>query len=264
MSTGEFQEVEVAISVMAYPAISNRQGEVVCVAGFRTDTLMQPDWVRLFPFRVRDVPPTLRVRKWDVVRLRARRTGRDHRPESFTPDMDSIEVVGHLDTKRNWEARRALVEPHRGRTMKQVLAEHDRSGISLAVVETGEILDLVVAPRPRQELDEARRKAEADVAQADLFSLEDRRPLEPIPFDFHFVVQYPDESVPRRLKVIDWEINQAFRKYRASYPHPEQVVREHWMADVCGPTRDPVFLVGNQHRFQDQWLLLGVVWPKRV
>jgi hypothetical protein len=263
MSLDEFQDIEVAVSVMAYPAISTKHGEVVCVAGFRTDTLMQPDWVRLFPFRVRDTPAKLRVRKWDVIRLRARRSSQDQRPESLTPDLDSIEVTGHLDPKGNWKARRALVDPHRGRTMRQILAEHDATGISLAVVEPGEILDMIVTPRPPQDLDEARRKAEAEVAQADLFSLEDRQPLEPIPFDFHFVLQYPDEPEPRRLKVIDWEINQAFRNYRRSYPNPEQVVRDRWLNDVCGPQQDPVFLVGNQHRFPDQWLLLGIVWPKR-
>jgi len=210
------------ISVMAYPSISMRHGEVVCVAGFRSDTLWQPDWVRLFPFRVRDVPQHLRVRKWDVIRLRARKASTDQRPESLTPDMDSIRVTGHLDTRHNWEARRALVEPHRGRTFREVLARHAAHGASLAVAEAGEILDAEVTPRPTKELEDARLKAEREVAQGELFSLEDRQPLEPIPFDFHVVTRYTDDSEPRRLKVIDWEINQAFRNYRSSYSDPEQ------------------------------------------
>ncbi|MEX1006442.1 MAG: hypothetical protein WD271_01190 [Acidimicrobiia bacterium] len=264
MPTEAFQDIEVAVSVMAYPAISSRHGEVVCVAGFRHDTLWQPDWVRLFPFRVRDVPADLRVHKWDTIRLRARKSTSDERPESFTPDMDSIRVVGHIDTKHNWQARKALVEPHRGRTMRQVLMEHASTGTSLAVVETGRILDLEVSPRPARELEEAREKAAREVAQGDLFSLDDRQALEPIPFDFHFVVQYPDDDESRRLKVIDWEINQAYRNYRRGYADPEQRVRDRWLNDVCGPKNDPVFLVGNQHRFPDQWLLLGIVWPRRA
>lgn len=263
MAPETHQEIEIVVSVMAYPAISTRHGEVVCVAGFRHDTLWEPTWVRLFPFRVRDIPTELRVRKWDVIRLRVRKARSDRRPESFTPDMDSIRVVGHLDTKRNWEARRALVDPHRGRTMRQVLDQQAAEGISLAVVEPGEILDLEVTARSTKELQEARERAEREIAQGDLFSLDDRLPLEPVPFDFHMVLQYPDEDQPRRLKVVDWEINQAFRNYRSNYREPEQEVRKHWLSDVCGPGRDPCFLIGNQHRFPDQWLLLGIVWPKK-
>jgi len=264
MPTDTFEEIEVAVSVMAYPAISSRHGEVVCVAGFRHDTLWQPDWVRLFPFRVRDVPVDLRVHKWDLIRLRVRKSSSDHRPESFTPDMDSIRVVGRLDTKRNWQARRALVDPHRGKSMREVLAEQASSGASLAVVETGEILNLEVSPRSPKELDEARQRAEREVAQGDLFSLDSREPLEPVPFDFHFVVKYQDDPDPRRLKVIDWEINQAYRNYRREYPDPEQRVRDRWLNVVCGSKNDPAFLMGNQHRFPDQWLLLGIVWPRRA
>ena len=256
-------EIEVLVSVMAYPAISTKHGEVVCVAGFRHDTLWQPDWVRLFPFRVRDVPAGFRVRKWDVVRLRVHKAESDHRPESMTPDMDSIVVTGHLDTSRNWHARKQFVDPHRGKTMLKVLDDHQRLGTSLAVVEPGEVLDVEATKRPEKELAEAKAKATREAAQGNLFALDDRQPLEPVPYDFHVVVRYPDESEPRRLKIIDWEINQAFRKYRREYTDPAVRVSERWRDVVLAPGNDPAYFVGNMHRFPEQWLLLGVFWPKR-
>lgn len=226
-------------------------GEVVCVAGFRYSDLHMgiPDWIRLFPFHVRDLPRDLRVHKWDIVKLQARRSTNDKRPESLTPHMHSIQVVGHMETERNWQERRRFVDPHRGRTMRDLLASHEQLDTSLAVVEPGEILDVEVTRRSEKDLQAARRKAEAEVAQGDLFSLEDRQPLEPTPFDFHLVFRCTDDTEPRRLKIIDWEIGQAFRKYRASYPNPEQIVRERWLNDVCGPRRDPALFVGNQKRF---------------
>ena len=258
------EQIEVVVSVMAYPVISTQMGEVVCVAGFRSDQLWASPWVRLFPFHVRRVPTNVRVHKWDVIRLWVTRTSKDSRPESVSPDMDSIEIVGTIDTKHNWEARRALVDPHRGRSMRNLMADHAERSTSLGVVEPGEILDLEVTPRSESDLSEARNKAEAEVAQADLFSLEDRQPLEPVPFDFHLVFRCDDDTEPRRLKVIDWEINQAFRRYRSLYRNPEQKIREHWMDDVCGPARDPAFFVGNLKRFPGQWLLLGIFWPKKA
>jgi hypothetical protein len=256
--------IEVLVSVMAYPAISSQMGEVVCVAGFRVDNLWQSDWVRLFPFHVRHMPSEVRVHKWDIVRLRARPTPKDTRPESFAPDMDSIEIVGHMDTKNNWRDRKIAVDPHRGKTMLELEADQAVRNASLGVVEPGEILDVEVTPRSPKELEEAKRRAEAETLQGDLFSLEDRLPLEPLPFDFHVRFRCTDEIEPRRLKIIDWEINQAFRNYRNLYDDPEERVRDRWLNTVCGPKTDPAFFVGNQKRFPEQWLLLGIFWPGRT
>ena len=51
---GTRQTIRLAITVIAYPVISSALGEDFCVAGIRTDSLMQPEWVRLFPFRRRN------------------------------------------------------------------------------------------------------------------------------------------------------------------------------------------------------------------
>jgi hypothetical protein len=91
--------IEVLITVKAYPAISNKYGEVVCVAGIRMDT-PRPEWVRLFPVAFRNMPFDQRFRKYDVIRLEADRHSGDARPETYRPNVDSVEVVGHLDTKR--------------------------------------------------------------------------------------------------------------------------------------------------------------------
>lgn len=257
------EDLEMAVSVMAYPAITMRHGEVVCVAGFRTDRLWRPDWIRLFPFRVRDVPSEVRVHKWDIIRLRVLPSTNDARPESRRPVMDGLQTVGHLDTADNWASRKVLVDPHRGKTMRDVLSQSEADGTSLAVIESGEILDLDVTKRPTTELTALEEKARDAIAQGDLFSLDERVPLEPVPYDFHLVVRYPDDVEPRRLKIVDWEINQAFRRYRHGYAKPEEVVRRHWLEEVCGEDKDPVFFVGNMHRFPSQWLLLGIHWPRR-
>lgn len=259
------EEIEVLISVMAYPAISTQMGEVVCVAGFRVDKLWQSDWVRLFPFHVRQMPTDIRVHKWDVVRLKARPTSKDSRPESLAPDMDSLKIVRHLDTKHNWQSRRGVVDPHRGMTMQELEQAREDEGKSLGVVEPGEVLDIEVKGRSKSDLEEANHKAKESTLQGGLFSLDEKEPLEPIPFDFHLVFRSPGESEPRRLKIIDWEINQAFRRNRRDgYERPEERVREHWLNVVFGPKNDPALFVGNQKRFPEQWLLLGIFWPQRV
>jgi hypothetical protein len=147
--------------------------------------------------------------------------------------------------------------------MLEVEAKQEEAGASLAVVQTGEIVDFLVSSKPIGEVERLRDKANAEAAQGDLFSLEDREPLEPIPFDFYYLVRYPDEREPRRLKLIDWEVNQAWRKWRWLYADVEARIRHHWLNDLTGPSRDPLFLVGNQHRFPNQFLLLSIFWPPK-
>ena len=259
------ETITMVVTVMAYPAISTKHGETVCVAGIRTDQLMTSSWVRLFPFKVRDMPTAARIHKWDEIEVEVVKASGDHRPESYTPNLDSIRVIRRLGTERSWSERRAVVDPlPLESTMADVERRQAADGLSLAAVRPGEVLDLEVTVRPTKELAEQRTKAELAVQQGDLFSIGDRNePLEPIPFNFHYVMRYPDEAEPRRLKIIDWEINQAWRKWRHQYPDPEQRIRDKWMNELLGSDRDSVLFVGNMHRFQAQFLLLSVFWPPR-
>ncbi len=104
----------------------------MCVAGVRVD-VDPPRWVRLFPVPFRDLEPELRFEKYDLIRMRVWR-GSDRRPKSVVPDATSIRKIGHLDTARGWEARRALVEPLLAPSMCEVRRRQEADGTSLAVV----------------------------------------------------------------------------------------------------------------------------------
>ena len=94
------ETITMVVTVMAYPAISTKHGETVCVAGIRTDQLMTSSWVRLFPFKVRDMPTAARIHKWDEIEVEVVKASGDHRPESYTPNLDSIRVIRRLGTER--------------------------------------------------------------------------------------------------------------------------------------------------------------------
>jgi hypothetical protein len=66
--------MSVLITVKAYPSVSTKYGETVCVAGIRLDT-PEPGWVRLFPVAYRDLLVEQRFRKYEIVRLRAQPEG---------------------------------------------------------------------------------------------------------------------------------------------------------------------------------------------
>lgn len=252
-----YEKARIVVTVMAYPAISLRHGEAVCLAGIKTDTIMSGEWVRLFPLDARHLPSGLRIRKWDEIDLRMVKTADDHRPESFTPDYDSLRVVGRVSTSHAWRGRKTLVDLlPQCETMREV--EENRAAASLAVVHPGEIVDFEITRKPSAEIAKLQAKAAQLSAQTSLFDLGGSEPLEPIPLDFHYIVRYPDEPEPRRLKLIDWEVNQTWRKWRNLYPDVEDRLRDRWLNDLVGPGREVRFFVGNQKRFPEQFLLLNV------
>src|SRR4051794_12186087 len=98
--------MDILVTVKAYPSISTKYGEAVCVAGVRIDT-PGPEWIRLFPVAFRDLEHSRQFAKYQVVRLRAQRHTTDTRRETWRPDVDSIQVVCELKAGAYWPERRA-------------------------------------------------------------------------------------------------------------------------------------------------------------
>jgi len=80
------------------------------------------------------------------------------------------------------------------------------------------------------------------------------------------VKAYPNPSCPgHKLLIIDWELGQSYRSWRYRYKSEEllmQKIKEKWLGLMCGDNRDTYFFVGNQKRFKDQFMVLGVFYPK--
>jgi hypothetical protein len=184
------------VTVKAYPTISDQHGEAVCVAGVRTD-VDQPRWVRLFPVPFRDLEPGLRFEKYDLIRVRVWR-GPDRRPESVVPDATSIRKLGHLDTARGWEARRAWVEPLLASSMCEVRRRQEADGTSLAVVQPAEVSDLVVGSSKART---ARQQAISD--QTSLL-MPSREALEEVPYTYRYSYRCADPGCTgHRHSVLD-------------------------------------------------------------
>lgn len=89
------ETARVLITVKASPQPSAKYGDTVCVAGIRLDGGLA-EWVRLYPVPFRWMSGEHQFKKYDIVTAEIRRATDDQRPESFKPDIDSIEVVDHL------------------------------------------------------------------------------------------------------------------------------------------------------------------------
>lgn len=198
--------MRVLVTVKAYPGLSTRRGETVCVAGVRVDTEV-PEWVRLYPVAFRDLPKTEQFKKYQLVDLRARKSS-DPRPESYSPNLSSL-ILGDVVTTgsdRQWQARWRLLETLAGATTTCELIRaqsQPRPRPSLGLVKPN-VLDAVVEPNAGFDADKAEL---ARIAAAENLFGAAKSVLEPPPFKVVYHYRCAGESAcsGHHSTLIDWE-----------------------------------------------------------
>jgi len=106
----------------------------------------------------------------------------------------------------------------------------------------------------------------AALGQRNLFA-QDREILERMPFAFKYWYRCSDSVCNgHQQSIIDWEIAQAYRKWRRELGTDEatiEAIHRKWLDELCAPDRDTVFFAGNMFQHPAQFLILGVFWPPR-
>jgi hypothetical protein len=254
------ERIEFLVTVKGYPAISQTHGEVVCVAGIRTDVTPHR-WLRLFPVQFRDLEFSKRFQKYQFIQLDAQPHSNDPRPESFRPNPDSLELGKQIKTKKGWAERRSLIEPLMIESMCQLQSRQKVDGTSLGVFRPLEIDALTVEDAPP---DWDSRK-QAVVNQPSLL-FPGKSGLEKIPHTFRYRYRCSDSSCPgHHQSIIDWEFAQSYRKWRDQYGE-EQIIerlRARWLTEMWSGEKDSALFVGNMHQHPESFLVLGVFWPPK-
>jgi hypothetical protein len=250
-------ELELMVAVKAYPSISQTYGEAVCVAGVRLDT-PKPEWVRLYPVRYRELPVEKQFKKYEVIRLRARKHSSDRRRESFRPDEDSIQRLRSLPAGAHWPMRRQLVEPLIGPTMCELGAGRrgGAEGPSLGLVRPARVSRLQLRPAEEWSLGQ-----KATAGQGNL--LTEKTELEKLPFTFAYEWTCQEPRCKGHLQSIaDWELSEAYRSWQRKGYDPVAAIRSRWLDEICAASRETYFFVGDQHQRPGKFLVLGTFYPK--
>lgn len=249
---------QVLVTVKAYPNPSKKYGETVCCAGIDLETGY---WIRLYPVPYRDLDASQKFKKYSIINVRCWKARDDRRPESYKVDADTIEVVRRLDTKNKWKARGQIVRPTVSPSFCHILGESEH-GKSLGMFKPSEMEFSWKHVKIQDQ-----RARDACYAQLSFF---DKRKdtIERIPFDFHYHFKCAgDTDCPgHKLLIIDWEIGQAFRDWRQTYATESlllEKIKHRWLNLMCADENDAHFYVGNMQRFQNQFMVLGVFYPKK-
>lgn len=261
------ERAQVLITVKASPQPSSSYGDTVCVAGLRLDPELS--WIRLYPVPFRHLDSEQKFRKYEIVELDVTRRSKDGRPESYNPDLESIERVGFL---KEWKDRVPYLAPLATDTACGMRrgTEKNPSGKSLGLVRAAEVFGLDFAVHPGW-TDAERRKMERFMIEPDLFGGVDRRsPMLVAPrFKVWFRYRCDDATCAgnHRQQILDWELTMLQSRLRhAPDEEVRRAVEAKFLELMCGPDRAPHFYLGNFERGMKRQIfsILGVYWPKRV
>ncbi|EJC80820.1 hypothetical protein Rleg4DRAFT_2485 [Rhizobium leguminosarum bv. trifolii WSM2297] len=256
-------DVRILILCKTYPSPSGKYAETTCVAGMQENGSL----VRLFPVPFRLIAEDQQFKKWQWIKAKVEKAKKDHRPESFTIKTDTIEGGTVVQPGRDWGERRRLltaIEPFDH--FDDIEAARQAGRLSLALLKPARILGLDIERVSNPEwTEDDLAKLLGGQTQGGLFDQDDKpsiRTLRKLPYDFYYRYQCGEGVTAKvfRHKLVDWEVGALYltceRLYGADW---ERYFREKLEKEL--PSKDLMLLMGNQHRFQDQWLIISLIYP---
>jgi len=256
----------ILILAKTYPSPSAQHIETSCVAGINEHGAMR----RLYPVPFRLIEEGQKFKKWQWIDVRVEKAIKDHRAESHKLFVDTITCGDVIDTKKQWDARWPWIEKLPTFTsFDDIEANRTETGLSLALMRPKQVLALeIVEARNDDWTEEEREKLLRYEMQGQLFSDTEVnkiiRTLRKVPFDFYYkyTCDASDGLKVFKHKIVDWETGVLFWKCHKSHgsgwEEPFRAKLEEGLME-----RDLMFLMGNQHRFQDQWLIISLIYPPK-
>jgi hypothetical protein len=257
MALAQWHEEKLLILVKTYPGPSSKHREITCVAAINEMGQMR----RVFPVPFRLLEGEAQFKKWEWIKAKVSKATDDHRPESYKIDVDTLERLESIKAAKDWQERKQWLEPHLVEDFEALEIRRQTTGETLGVVRPTKILGLDITQEKEAEWTEDEK---IKLTREGLFDAPDvraRKPLRKLPFAFHY--RYQCEDGPElRHKITDWEAGALYwncvRLYGANW---EEKFRQKLELEL--PSKDLMFLMGTIHRFPNQWLIVGLIYPPK-
>ena len=251
----------ILMTVLTYPHPSEKHKELVCTAGITEDGR----WIRLYPIDYRYRAKSQRFRKYQWIEVEVEKVpaGKDKRPESYRPILDSIRLIGeNIGTDHEWRERRQIIDSMPHKTLNQWKADWEVDRTSLGIVRPTEVLDLEI----RNATDASwKPKWQQFMSQLTLFE-PPPKPLRKIPYEFRYKFRCEGSDQIHTAMCEDWELGVLFLRQADKHGSDEAAaddVKKKFFDDLCHASKDTRFFMGTRHPY-NTWLVLGVFYPPKI
>ncbi|HMD90876.1 MAG TPA: hypothetical protein VKF38_17100 [Anaerolineaceae bacterium] len=257
----DYIQEDFLIITKTYPIPSSNYSETTCVAAF----IKSGEIRRLYPIPFRLLDGSKQFRKWEWIRVKVTRASSDHRPESYRVDVDSIETLRQVKTHHAWGERMQWITPHLLNSCSELETLRLEQGKSLGFIKPLNI-SLEITEADKSDWSDQEKENLVKQGLFDKTNIGKRNVLRKVPYDFRYKYECRTPNGIEKLshKITDWEIGTFFWKCQKDYGNKwEQPFRDKLEREFS-EEKDLIFLMGNMHRFQDQWLIVGLIYPPKV
>jgi hypothetical protein len=256
---------DIIILAKTYPVPSARYVETSCVAGINQHGVMR----RLYPVPYRHLGESGKFKKWQQINVRIAKSDKDRRPESHKLFVDTIKLGEVISTKNQWMLRREWIEKIPKIENVDILENQSDQNITIALIKPKPhiVLEIKKSRHPDW-TDEEKAKLARDQNQPNLFEELDAtrtiHPLKKVPYNFYYRYKCDTAKGKKEFKhkINDWEAGALYWNCLKSHGERwENPFREKLEKDLG--SKDLMLLMGNQHRFQNQWLIISLIYPPK-
>ncbi len=260
----------VLVVVKTYPNLSVKYDELVCTAGILEDG----SWVRLYPIPFRRMDYEKQYKKYDWIEIEVERRNQDMRPESFIPNMETLKIGAHLDTRDNWGKRKRYVLQNVYRDMGELISLAHQNKLSLAVFKPEKVIRFDDKEVSEQEHQEYQKKMAEILNQRKQMKLIDDglKDIEPVSKpDYRFYYEFEDiNSKKSKMMIEDWEIQALYRNCLQRRRNKQQALEDvhKKYRDDFALTKDLYFILGttlefHRRRARNPFTIIGTFTPKK-
>jgi hypothetical protein len=251
-----WKRTRVLVTARTYPAPARKGVEVSCTGGITEDG----HWIRLFPVPYRFLSDDQRFHKYQWIDVRISKAS-DYRPESYYPDIDSIEIASTpLPTDDACLARKEVIVPLQSPSLCALQFERNRNhSPTLGFFKPREITRLIIQSDNR----EWTAAELARLRQHSLFASAPTQELEKLPFTWKYEFTCADPSCNgHSLTCTDWEMGQSYRKWSRKYSDWTVPFRQRYEDEMINRF-DTHFFVGTLHQYPSAWIIVGLFYPPK-
>lgn len=250
-------EEKLLILTKTYPTPSRSYRETVCVAAINE----RKEFRRLYPILYRDLEENKKFKRWQWINAKVTRASSDRRPESYHIDNDSISIGKSVDTSNAWSKRLSWIQDNVFESFEDMEMERIKNGTSLGIVKPISF-SLIIKVSDEKEWTKYQLESLVKDGLFDQVNGKNKSVVAKIPFDFYYEYQTKNGCKPIKHKIIDWEAGALYWKCIKKYGTDwENKFREKYENQFRN--KDLYFLLGTQHRFPDQWMLIGIFYPPK-
>lgn len=199
----KFEKKRVLILVKTYPNPSNKSIETVCTAGITDDG----KWIRLYPIphRFLDGKSQFKIFDWIEVNAAKRPISKDRRPESYSVDSESIEIVSRLDSREDIATRYRIISSLEQKSLETLKRDHEDKGTSLGVIHPKSMTGLSLV----KDADDWTEEQKNQLNQTSMLDKQHTLyPLKKVPYKIFCTFTCNDDNCKgHRISLTSWEYN---------------------------------------------------------